>query len=363
MAFLCGIWTMKKLIPLLLIFAVLAGVSMANLGERRVYPLRPGIKYLFTGSRDPNCWWDDVNDVYILNGMLEVLDVTVTGDLDVNDVNIVGDLTLEGLTASRLLYLDSDSNVASVADFTDWIAGTANQITVTDDTDGTITLSLPQDIHIGASPTFAGLLATDKIKFTQTDGNEYVDSLADGYLDLEATTGIRFRINDTEQLYLADGLLTPTTDNDIDLGTFEYRISHGFFWDVRVSALTASRLVRSSAFDDLGSVTDLTAWLAGTANEIDIADDGDGTVTIGITDPFVTNVLVVGSNIPSSGSDTGTAGTITYNSSYIYVCIDTDTWERVAISSWGVITDVLLLDDGASKLLLDDGSSFLLIRI
>jgi hypothetical protein len=27
--------------------------------------------------------------------------------------------------------------------------------------------------------------------FTQTDGNEYIDSLNDGYLDLGATTGIR----------------------------------------------------------------------------------------------------------------------------------------------------------------------------
>ena len=34
-------------------------------------------------------------------------------------------------------------------------------------------------------------LITGKLAFTQTDGNEYIDSLADGYLDLAATTGIR----------------------------------------------------------------------------------------------------------------------------------------------------------------------------
>jgi len=39
---------------------------------------------------------------------------------------------------------------------------------------------------------FKVLLAGDKIIFTQTDGNEYIDSLADGYLDLSATTAIRF---------------------------------------------------------------------------------------------------------------------------------------------------------------------------
>jgi hypothetical protein len=31
----------------------------------------------------------------------------------------------------------------------------------------------------------------DKILLTQTDGNEYIDSLADGYVDIGATTAIR----------------------------------------------------------------------------------------------------------------------------------------------------------------------------
>ena len=75
-------------------------------------------------------------------------------------------------TASLLLSLDASKNLKSVTDLTSWIAGTANQIVVTDDTDGTITLSTPQDIHTGASPTFAGLTlssvaneATDVDKF------------------------------------------------------------------------------------------------------------------------------------------------------------------------------------------------------
>jgi len=59
----------------------------------------------------------------------------------------------------------------------------------------------------------------DKMSFTQTDNNEYIDSLADGYLDFEATTGLRFRINTAEQVNLTDGIFAPTTDNDIDLGS------------------------------------------------------------------------------------------------------------------------------------------------
>jgi len=74
-----------------------------------------------------------------------------------------------------------------------------------------------------------------------------------------------------------------------------------------------------------------------------------------------TDVLMVGSNPPATALAAGTAGTITYDASYIYVCIAANTWKRAALSTWAV-TDVLLLDDGASKLLLDDGASFLLIR-
>jgi hypothetical protein len=58
------------------------------------------------------------------------------------------------LTASRLMASDGSKKLASVADLTSWIAGTANRVTVTSDGDGTVTLSGPQDIHTGASPTF-----------------------------------------------------------------------------------------------------------------------------------------------------------------------------------------------------------------
>ena len=37
---------------------------------------------------------------------------------------------------------------------------------------------------------------------------------------------------------------------------------------------------------------------------------------------------------PASTSDTGTIGTIKYDDDYIYICIDTDTWKRAAISTW-----------------------------
>ena len=51
-------------------------------------------------------------------------------------------------------------------------------------------------LDIGATTAIrleAPTLCEDKLYFTQTDGNEYIDSLNDGYLDLDATTAIRLK--------------------------------------------------------------------------------------------------------------------------------------------------------------------------
>jgi hypothetical protein len=49
------------------------------------------------------------------------------------------------------------------------------------------------------------ILVDDKIMFTQTDGNEYIDSLADGYMDYRATTGHRFGDGTNQAIIKADG--------------------------------------------------------------------------------------------------------------------------------------------------------------
>ncbi|MFM6925806.1 MAG: hypothetical protein ACKOU7_09925, partial [Ferruginibacter sp.] len=65
-----------------------------------------------------------------------------------------------------------------------------------------------------------------------------------------------------------------------------------------------------------------------------------GNVGIGTASP--TALLDVNSNTirlrsaktPSSSSDTGNTGDIAWDSNYIYVCVATNTWKRVAIASW-----------------------------
>ena len=37
---------------------------------------------------------------------------------------------------------------------------------------------------------------------------------------------------------------------------------------------------------------------------------------------------------PATATSTGTAGTIAYDSGYLYVCVATNSWKRVAIAAW-----------------------------
>ena len=52
------------------------------------------------------------------------------------------------------------------------------------------------------------------------------------------------------------------------------------FTGLTLSGLTASRLIQTDANKALASVGDLTSWIAGTTNQIAVADDGDGTITL-----------------------------------------------------------------------------------
>jgi len=106
---------------------------------------------------------------------------------------------LTDLTASRLTASSSTKTLESVTDLTTWIGGTTNQVIVTDDSDGTVTLSLPQDIHTSATPTFANVILADGGAIKVADGSPQImlDN-TNGYIKIPA--GVKVGI----------GAVTPT---------------------------------------------------------------------------------------------------------------------------------------------------------
>lgn len=48
----------------------------------------------------------------------------------------------------------------------------------------------------------------------------------------------------------------------------------------------------------------------------------------------VANFKFTASNPPTNANDPGVAGTVTWDSNYIYVCVATNTWKRAALATW-----------------------------
>jgi len=91
-------------------------------------------------------------------------------------------MTLTDLVASRLIATTSGKIFESVTDLTNWIVGTGNQVVVTVLAGGKVTLSTPQDIHIDASPEWAGTVikdSGDNIIFYVDNDELYFTAIAD----------------------------------------------------------------------------------------------------------------------------------------------------------------------------------------
>ena len=89
-----------------------------------------------------------------------------------------------------------------------------------------------------------------------------------------------------------------------------------------------------------------TQVMADDGNVVLHVDAGTNRIGINTTSPLVAldlngglrvqsdSIAVSNSKTPSSASDTGQAGQICWDTSYLYVCVSTNTWKRIALSSW-----------------------------
>ena len=75
---------------------------------------------------------------------------------------------IEAGTEDNVMLQDEDGHPKDGGPYTpklgDTLFGTTNQIYITDNGDGTLTLSTPQDINTTSTPTFAGTKGKDRAK-------------------------------------------------------------------------------------------------------------------------------------------------------------------------------------------------------
>jgi hypothetical protein len=128
--------------------------------------------------------------------------------------------------------------------------------------------------------------------------------------------------SDTDLMTLADGSVTFTGSTviptaDINAGTIDG------------VTLGTNSAVTQAVVDNIN----LNGATIGHIDDTDLITLADGLATI--AGAFtVTGNTIIASATPASSSASGTAGQISWDSNYVYICISSNTWKRVAIASW-----------------------------
>lgn len=95
------------------------------------------------------------------------------------------------------------------------------------------------------------------------------------------------------------------------------------------NAVTASAGITATT----GGVTATAGGVTATAGGV-TATAGNITATAGNLVATAGDVIITAPTTPASASATGTIGTIAWDTSFLYVCVATDTWKRVGIATW-----------------------------
>ncbi len=119
-----------------------------------------------------------------------------------------------------------------------------------------------------------------------------------------------------------------TFDIDNDAAAFRWRwrftAGNGSTW---IRVYEAELFADVAAGNSLGSLSDVdTITAQPTGGQALVFDDTDDLWKPGTPDQWVAP--------PASASASGTPGQMAYDSDYLYVCVATDTWKRVALSTW-----------------------------
>ena len=132
--------------------------------------------------------------------------VTFTQTLIGTALDISGDVDVDGTLEADAITVNGATLTETVTDLVGGMvsSNTETGISVTfEDGDNTLDFALA-----AAQTTITSLLATD-IKIGEDDQTK---------IDFETADQIHFYAANAEQVYVADGILGPQTDNDVDLG-------------------------------------------------------------------------------------------------------------------------------------------------
>jgi len=148
---------------------------------------------------------------------------------------------------------------------------------------------------------------------------------------------------------VSNGIVNFTTSSNVTLGTVA---------NVHIGGGTANYVLKTDGAGNLSWTAQTSASSpAGNTGQIQFNDSGNFSANSNLSYDSsnikltVGNLLLIGSNsavtyanglmaasqistVPSTASSTGVKGQIAFDTSYIYICIATNTWMRAAIATW-----------------------------
>lgn len=232
-----------------------------------------------------------------------------TGNVDIG-ANLGGRLDVLAGTSHAIMAKAAGSGWGGVF----WNASTSNEVDISGSTYGLIVKAgnvgisetAPQDkLEVNGT-----VLVKDKLKFTQDDGNEYIDSEADGDLDIVATVSVD--IKGGTDITLGDGGATnyQNIDNTGDawwVGSGGLVFGH-MYVDGTQTIIVALTVNTPAEVEDDGTTSAEDGWLAGELNLVTFPTGGTEhyiTVTkagkYGVTWDLSFNMATPGANVEIHG--------------------------------------------------------------
>ena len=196
--------------------------------------------------------------------------------------------------------------------------------------DGGSIISNAGNVTISADASNAA--ATSVINFN-VDGLEAADINNAGYLRFSKTN------------FSGGGVCTQELNSVLSLGGGSNTLNSGLNLALsgpdRVNQWGYLKRWNTNSLYGWNKTDDAHIWYTGSSSER-FRIDSSGRLLVGTSSDSGGALLQVNGNrirvatakTPASASDTGTAGEICWDASYIYVCTATNTWKRTAISTW-----------------------------
>jgi len=101
------------------------------------------------------------------------------------------------------------------------------------------------------------------------------------------------------------------------------------------SNLIISTTTHNMSFNDYGNGLVTIEYQGAQNYDVIVIPDISGNMVIDSMPQTLTNkTIILSSTPPSTSSSVGVAGTITYDTNYIYMCTATNTWKRAALATF-----------------------------